>query len=193
MNRTYFGVFGLVLVATTMCAAPKFDAVKLAGGSADDATFTEYSSKDASLVTRVHAARLFRDFELHGFFRIGLLPVPVAEDVQIEIRSADCLTNALSGLHFWNGPSLAVRRGELRNVEIKLFDENQPRLSARLMHMGRDGVLELFHVSMTGGTGGQTIIPKANMQLTGPSAGWISWNSEGKSRGLFLFKPMSKK
>ena len=193
MKRKCSGVFGLVLFATTLCAAPKFDAVTVAGGAADDVTVTEYSAKDASLVARVHAARLFRDFERHGFFRIGLLPVPVAEDVQIEIRSAECLTNALSALHLWNEPSVAVRRIELRNVGIGFLDEKQQRLSARLARVRRDGDLELFNVSLTGGTGVQTFIPEATLQTSSPSAGWIRWYSEGQVRKIFPFKPMSDK
>jgi hypothetical protein len=152
------------------------------------------SAKDFALkVAQVHAARLFTDYEKHGFFRIGLLPIPVAEDVQIEIRSADCLTNALSGLHFWNEPSLGLRRFELRNLEIKSFAEKQPRLSARLARVGRDGTLELSNVSITSGTGGQTFIPKATLQITNPSVGWISWNTGGQPQGFFLFNPRSDK
>jgi hypothetical protein len=162
--------------------------------SAKDVTTCEYDSKDSTLiVTQVHAARLFKDYELHGFFRIGLLPIPVAEDVQIVIRSAACLTNALSGLHFWNEPSLGVRRLELRNLEIKSFDERQPCLSARLARVGRDGTLELSNVTITNDTGGQTFIPKATLQLTTPSVGWVGWNSGGQPQGFFLFRPMLDK
>jgi hypothetical protein len=164
----------------------------LIGMSARDVTTCEYDSKNVTLmVAKIHTARLFTDFEEHGFFRIGLLPIPVAEDVQIEIRSAECLTNALSGLNFGNEPSMGVRRFELRNLEVKSFDEKQPRLSARLARVGRDGTLELSNVSITNDTGGQTFIPKATLQITTPSVGWVSWNSGGQPQGLFLFKPMS--
>lgn len=184
------GIFTVIALTWTS----RINAMDLIGMSAKDVTTCEYDSKDFALkVAQVHAARLFTDYEKHGFFRIGLLPIPVAEDVQIEIRSADCLTNALSGLHFWNEPSLGLRRFELRNLEIKSFAEKQPRLSARLARVGRDGTLELSNVSITSGTGGQTFIPKATLQITNPSVGWISWNTGGQPQGFFLFNPRSDK
>ena len=168
------------------------DLIGTSGQSARDVTCCEYDSKNVTLmVAQIHTARLFTDYEKHGFFRIGLLPIPVAEDVQIKIRSADCLTNAMSDLHFGKEPSLGVRRFELRNLEIKSFDDKQPCLSARLARVGQDGTLELSNVSITNGTGGQMLIPKATLQISNPSAGWVSWNSEGLSQRFFLFKPMS--
>jgi len=182
------GIFTAIALAWTSWA----NAMDLIGMSARDVTSCEYDSKDYTLiVAQIHTARLFTDFEKHGFFRIGLLPIPVAEDVQIEIRSADCLTNVLSGLHFGNEPSLGERRFELRNLEIKSFDEKQPRLSARLARIARDGTLELSNVSITSCTGGPTFIPKATLQITNPSVGWVSWNSGGQPQGFFLFKPIS--
>jgi hypothetical protein len=165
----------------------------LIGMSASGVTTCEYDSKDVTLkVSQVHTARLFTDYEKHGFFRIGLLPIPVAEDVQIEIRSADCLTNALSGIHFWNEPSLAVRRLELRNLEIKSFDEKQPRLSARLARIGQDGTLELSNVSLNDGTGQPKIISKATLQLSGDSVGWLRWNCDGQLRNFYCFNQTKK-
>jgi len=181
----------LALIGTPLFAAPTLAPVKVVGVSAEDVTFSEYSSKDLSMIAQVHTVRLFKDFEHRGFFRIGLLPVPVAENVEIKIRSADYMTNALSGIHFWDEPSLAVRRIEFRNLEIKSFDENQPHLSARLGRFGQDGTLELSNVSITSGTGGQTSIPKAILQISNPSAGWVSWNSGGRQQRFLLFKPIS--
>ena len=186
----HIGIFTVMALAWT----PWTSAMDLFGMSASDVTTCEYDSENFTLkVAQIHTARFFTDFEKHGFFRIGLLPIPVAEDVQIEIRSVDCLTNALSGANFGNQPSLGVRRFELRNLEIKSFDEKQPRLSARLARIGRDGTLELSDVSITSGTGEQTFIPKAILQITNPSVGWMSWNSGGRPQGRFLFSPRSDK
>ena len=184
----------VVIIAIGLLWMSRSNAMDLIGMSAVDVTTCEYDSKNVTLVdVQIHAARLFTDYERHGFFRIGLLPIPVAEDIQIEIRSADCLTNALSGLHFGNESSLAERRFEFRNLEIKSFDEKQPRLSARLARIGRDGTLELSNVSIPSAAGGQTFIPKATLQITNPSAGWISWNSGNQPQGFFLFNPRSDK
>lgn len=187
------GIGRIFAVATLLVSLPGLNAVELVGASANDVTSSEYNSKDLSLVAQVHAAHLFTDYERRGFFRIGLLPIPVAENVQIQIRSADFLTNALLGLHFWNQPSVGVRRLELRNLEIKLFGEKQPRLSAVTARVGQDGVLELSTVSMLNATGQPLSISKATLQATGSSAGWLYWNFDGQRHDAFLFKPKSDK
>jgi hypothetical protein len=187
------GIGLIFAVATLLVSLPSLNAVELVGASANDVTSSEYNSKDLSLVAQVHAAHLFTDYERRGFFRIGLLPIPVAENVQIQIRSADCLTNALLGLHFWNQPSVGVRRLELRNLEIKLFGEKQPRLSAATARVGQDGILELSTVSMLNATGQPLSIPKATLQAAGSSAGWLHWNFDGQPQDVFLFKPASDK
>jgi hypothetical protein len=167
------------------------NALGLAGMGANDLTLSEYDG--LSPIAQVHVARMFVDYERRGFFRIGLLPIPVAENVQIQIQSADCLTNAMLALHSWNQPSFGARRLELRNLEIRLFGEKQPRLSATSAHVGQNGVLELSTVSVFNTTGQQMSIPKAVLQVAGSSAGWLRWNFDGHSQELFLFKPTSTK
>ena len=169
------------------------NAVELVRTTVSDVTLSEYSSKDLSLVAQVHTVRLFTDYERRGFFRIGLLPILVAENVKIQIQSADCLTNAMLALHSWNQPPVGVRRLKLRNLEIKLFGEKQPRLSAASARVGQDGTLELSTISVFNDTGQQTFIPKAALQVGGSSAGWLRWNFDGQPQNTFLFKPTSDK
>lgn len=176
-----------------MLLTPVVSVAGLAGTTANEVTLSEYDSKDLSLVFQVHAARIFTDYERRGFFRIGLLPIPVAEDVQVQIQSADCLTNALFALRSWNQPSVGVRRLELRNLEIKLFGEKQSRLRAVTARVGQNGTVELSTVSVFGIAGQQASIPKAILQIAGSSAGCLHWNFDGRSQELFVFKPTSDK
>jgi hypothetical protein len=176
-----------------MSLIPVVSVAGLAGTTANEVTLSEYDSKDLSLVFQVHAARIFTDYERRGFFRIGLLPIPVAEDVQVQIQSADCLTNALFALRSWNQPSVGVRRLELRNLEIKLFGEKQSRLRAVTARVGQNGTVELSTVSVFGIAGQQASIPKATLQIAGSSAGCLHWNFDGRSQELFVFKPTSDK
>lgn len=176
-----------------MSLTPVVSVAGLAGTTANEVTLSEYDSKDLSLVFQVHAARIFTDYERRGFFRIGLLPIPVAEDVQVQIQSADCLTNALFALRSWNQPSVGVRRLELRNLEIKLFGEKQSRLRAVTARVGQNGTVELSTVSVFGIAGQQASIPKATLQIAGSSAGCLHWNFDGRSQELFVFKPTSDK
>ena len=188
---------GICLVFTSSILLVSFgsglDAAEFAGVSADDVTLSEYSSKDLSLLTQVHAEHLFKDYERHGFFRIGLLPLPVAEKVQIQIKSAECLTNATLALRSWNQPSAGVKRLEVRNLEIKLFGDKQARLSAVSARIGQDGVLDLSAVSIFNAAGGQMSIPKATLQVAGSSAGWLHWSADGQPQTIFLFKPTPDK
>lgn len=157
--------------------------------SANDVTSYEY--KGLSPVVIIHAARIFTDYERHGFFRIGVLPIPVAENVQIQIQSADCLTNALFALHSWDDPSAGVKRLELRTIKIEVFGDKQPRLTAVSARIGQNGNLELSAVSLSNAAGPQVSIPKATLQIAGSSAGWLHWNCDGQSQDVFLFKPIS--
>lgn len=178
-------------VALWLSHMSRANAAGFFGTGANDVTMVEY---DGLLpIAQVHVARMFIDYERRGFFRIGLLPIAVVENVQIQIHSADCLTNAMFGLHSWSQPSVGAGRLELRNLEIRLFGEKQPRLSAAFAHVGQDGVLELSTVSLFNATGQQTSIPKAVLQAAGSSAGWLRWNFDGHQEELFLFKPTSDK
>ena len=141
----------------------------------------------------VRAGQIYVDYERRGFFRIGLLPIPVAENVQIQIQSADCLTNALLALGSWDQSSVGVKRLELRNLEIRLFGEEHPRLSAANARAGPDGSLELTKVSLFTATGQPTSIPKATLQVGGSSVGWLHWNIDGQPQDAFLFSSTSNK
>ena len=171
---------------------PRVNAREPFGKTMNDVTLSEYSS-NLSLIAQVHAVRLFTDYERRGFFRIGLLPIPVAENVQIQIQSADCLTNAMLALHSWNQSSVGVKRLELRNLEIKLFGEKQPRLRAVTACVGQNDTVELSTVSVFGIAGQQASISKATLQIVGSSAGWLRWNFDGHPQELFVFKPTSDK
>ena len=165
------------------------NALELGGTGATGVTSVEYDG--LTPVEKIHVDRMFVEYERRGFFRIGLLPIPVAENVQIQIRAADCLTNALFVSHVWNQPPVGARRLELRHLEIKMFGEKQPRLSAAVGRVGQDGNLELSDVSIFNATGQQMSISIAALQATGSSAGWLRWNSDGHPQEIFLFKPQS--
>jgi len=165
----------LLFLGVTAWSTPQssIGAVQLVGTIASDVTISDYIKKDLSPVTQVHAARIFTEYERRGFFRIGLLPVPVVENVSIIIRSADCLTNNMFEARFWNRPGMGVRRLKFRNVEIKLFGEKQPRLRADGAQVGREGAIELSNVSLPNSSEQSTPIPHATLQVNGSAIGWL--------------------
>jgi len=153
-----------------------------------EATFYEY--KGLSPVVEVHAANIFSDYEHWGFFRIGILPMAVADHVQVKIQSAQYLTNALAEVKLWHQAS---RQLEIRNLEIWLCGEKEPRLRAALARIGRDGALKLSDVTFSDDGGGQRSLPKATMQIGGPSVGYLSWDSKGHREQHFVFQILSDK
>jgi hypothetical protein len=154
----------------------------------NDASLSEYDG--VHLIARVHTTRAFIDHEKWGFFRLGLLPVPVVEGVQVQIQSAGCLTNVLSDLNSWNASSGVSRRLELRNLDISILDEKEPRLHAAIARVGRSGSLELSNVAVGRDGGVPVSIPKATLQISGPASGCLRWNDSGKEVELFVFKPL---
>lgn len=186
--------FGPVFwIVACVVLSPNIGAAGIVGMPVTTLTVSEYGSKDLSLITRVHAARVFVDYEHWGFFRIGLLPMLVAEDVQIKIQSAEDLANALADLKSWHHPASGYRQLELRNVEITFSAENQPRLRAAVARVGPDGVVKLSAVILRDAVGRQLSIPKATLQISGPSAGRFCWNDGGHQKTLLILQTPPEK
>lgn len=163
------------------------------GISAAALTVSEYSSKDLSLIMQVRAARVFVDYEHWGFFRIGLLPMLMAEDVQVKIQSPEYLANALADLESWHQPAIGCRHLELRSLEIIVGGEKQPRLRAAVARIGSDGALELSGAVVRDVAGRQLSLPRATLQIPGPTAGRLCWNSGGYQKELSILQTKTDK
>lgn len=181
-------VVGLVLVALF---EQNSLAIDWSDAGARDVTLATYRPYSTSLVTQVHAGRIFTDYERHGFFRIGLLPLLVVENIQIQINSASSLTNTLSMLGDWNKPTAGVKRLELRNLEITSLDGKTPLLRAANARMGKDGALELSNASVFSADGQPITIPKATLQISGALAGRLRWNRGGRANEFFILEPIN--
>jgi hypothetical protein len=180
--------FILFMVASLVSLQSGLCALNLDEVSGGDVTLSEYDPTNLSLVIQIHATRLFTDYEHRGFFRIGLLPVPVAKQVQIALQSTACLTNALFMLQDWKHPALGARRMEFRDLQIFLLGENQPRLRATIAHVGKNGALELSGATVTDLAGKRISLPHATLQVTGKDAGRLFWNSNDRPQELFPLK-----
>lgn len=191
----FFGRVRLVFFTVAACVSLESgaDAAALTGAVATEVTISECSSKDLSLVMQIHAGRIFIDYERRGFFRIGLLPLLVVENVHVGIQSVEYLTNALADLRFWQHPPSGVHQLELRNLEIIICGEKQPRLHAATAHVGQEGVIKLSNVSVRDAAGLQISLPKATLQISGPSAGKLCWNFDGHPGKLLVFQSLSDK
>jgi hypothetical protein len=172
-----------LLIAVGASAAP-------AANEASDVTICEYSSKGTAVIGEIHAGRIFTDYQRFGFFRIGILPVLAVDDVQVKIQSAEYLTNGLDDLESWQ-PSSGLRHMEIRNLQILVSGEQQPRLRAAIARPGRNGTVNLATVTFSESTGAPLSLPQATLQISGPSAGLLAWNSAGHAEKYFVFPPQA--
>jgi hypothetical protein len=155
--------------------------------SLDDATVEKY--KGLQLVSRIHITRTFVDHEKWGFFKIGLAPIGVVEGIDVQVLSADSITNALYAINPGSISSAKLRRLEFRNLAISLLGEKEPRLRADSARIGQADILELSHVSVS--NNGEAIsIPKATLQVSGPNCGCLRWNDAGSQEQLFVLQPL---
>ena len=154
--------------------------------SLDDATVEKYNG--LQLISRVHVTRTFVDHEKWFFFKISAAPVEVVDGVDVQILSAESLTNALYGIKAASLSSSKLRHVEFRNLTISLLNEKAPRLRAASARIGADDILELSRVSVS--NGGTTVtIPKAALQVSGPESGSLFWNDAGRQEQLLILKP----
>ena len=161
----------ICLIVLWMQSPAPIHAGELAGTTAEHLRLTEYD--DAQPIIKIQAARIFEDHERFGFFRLGLAPLAVLQSVQIQTASANRLTNALASLNAWRCAARDLRRLEIRDLEISLFGEKEPRLRAATARPNAAGALELSKVSLAGGP--TLPIPKATLPMTGPTAGRLRW------------------
>ncbi|HEV2329267.1 MAG TPA: hypothetical protein VGY56_10810 [Verrucomicrobiae bacterium] len=178
------GVFCLVI---WLCGAVIAPAQMAFGPAMDDATMEAYHG--VQLAGRIHITRAYIDHKKFGFFRLGLAPVPVVDGVQIQVRSAESLTNVLQSLGSANLSSDKLRHLEFRNVEISLLNDKSPRLRADKARLIALNVLELSHVSISSALQGALTISRATLQVSGPDCGLLTWNDTGNPKELPLFKP----
>ena len=181
-----------LLLGLASCLALQFAVAAQNSDSATGVTISEYDSNDLSPAGQVRAGRFFIDHERCGFFRIGFLPLLVVENVQIEIRSVACLTNALADLKSWHQPARGLRQMEMRNLEISLAGDKHPCLRAASARLGPEGTVRLSAVTVLGASGQSFTLPDASLQISGPAAGRLAWNHGGNLESQPLFDLSSR-
>ena len=152
--------------------------------SLDGATLEKYQG--LQLDSRIHINRTYIDHEKWGFFKIALAPIEVVDGVNVQIHSADSLANVLDVIKSSHVSAAVQRHLELRNVEIGLLGEKEPRLRAATVGIVRPDLLQLSHVSVSNG-GVATSIPKATLQVSGPDCGCLRWNEGVSQHQMFVF------
>lgn len=121
---------------------------------------------------KVQADRIYTDYERKGFFRLGILPLGVMENVVFEICQTGPATNRLVRLQEWIGAS-ATKRVEFRKVTFLASDGCTNRLECGRVRIGPDGQWELCEgVRFSSGTN-QIEAVRATLQVSGERTGQV--------------------
>jgi|GEM_PF-2248304 len=134
-------------------------------------------------VLRVESTRT--EYQRRGFFRIGALPVMVAERVRLEVRDPQATAQVFGGLPEWLRAPGKGRAGEVRDFQMRGPEPaGAPWLTVARVRMAEHGQWELKDGSLRSPEGGVIQFGQALMQITGEHAGRITL-TVGRSIALF--------
>jgi hypothetical protein len=130
-------------------------------------------------VLSISCAQLRKEHRSVGFFRIGALPMAVAEEVVIEVRDPQYLVAALEQAR------LALNAGasdtvELRKVILRDPRQSQPVLAVAKVRMLPGGIWQISGGGASFITGKSQSFDEARLHLTGPLLGQLEWSEAGK-------------
>lgn len=160
----------LLLVSLLSLAAPGWTASQF---EAQGVTFPFYVSGQKEPAAVIHVERLYNDYQRKGFFRIGTLPVLVADTVTVTVSDSRHATNAFA---FFDG---GLRRGpgsravEWRRIRWVIGSESSARLQADRAS-ARPGRWEFHDGVVRTGQDGPIHFRRALLQTAGPNAGELA-------------------
>jgi hypothetical protein len=173
----------LSLTLLVLCSAPTLVAADTPIKSSDGASrsnFVEvqnaviplYLDSKPEPVALLRATRIHEGLQRRGFFRIGVLPTLVVEDLKIEVKDAQRLSKAWATVH------LALRFGSKRempieasNLIIQVRNKSEPRLRAGRAVFQSGNSLLLTDVSLRAPDGTVRHVTSGSLNLTGEHAG----------------------
>ena len=191
---------GVLLLRTSL--ADVVAAESLGGGfllrsQMSDVELPLYVGADTQPAGIVRVDRVFTDYERHGFFRIGALPVLVLDGVTVELTCLDQARAALTQTQGWLGANnpenpgtnggveassqpkagRTSRRLDCRNLTIVIPGSVTNVVRAGRAKIAADGQLELTeNVRVEGMLSFQT--RQARLQMSGPMCGELTWEAQ---------------
>ena len=191
------GVFGpagrglCVLVGITLAVVPPCPAQTWPLDPPTPITKVEvpvYVKLNPEPVAVFRAERILDDYQTKGFFRIGALPLTVAEDLNIELKDPSRLPVALSAL----GGRFALKDAGKRTVEGRNFTlsfsgEKHGRLQARCVRMEGPSEWTMEEGSVSLPNAAPARFHRGVLVLDGLEAGWIKYQSTNGVVQMHLF------
>jgi hypothetical protein len=145
--------------------------------------YLDFGSKPAALL---RAKAIYPDHQRRAFFRIGVLPMLVAEDVTVEVCDPERAAAALAGLRDGLKPHAHGAAIELRRVAFQFPAEPAPRLKAATLRLQDNGQWQLLDFTLQSPTNAPRI-PRGRLQITGDHAGRVTWETAGGPAAFNLF------
>lgn len=126
-------------------AVAKHPISSIQGLQAQGVSIPIYQAGRSEPTAIVTIQRIHKDHQRHGFFRIGALPLWIAENVQIQLLNQQPEEQLLSAL----SRALRTRSGdlqrsvEIRRLQISFSNEGEPRLCAGHVSIAENGSWQL--------------------------------------------------
>lgn len=147
-----------------------------------------YGARGGTPVAVVHVQRFRKEFDRKGFYRIGMMPLLIAEDVTIEVWREAEFREVLGEIKTILGPSSTQgARVEMRRVTFRFPNESTPRLTADSARFKPDGAWDL-RGSIQFTAGSESLRARhGRLTVTGAEAGRLQLDGRGAERSAHLF------
>ncbi len=146
---------------------------------------TAIPSADNRTIAVLRVGKIFKEPQRKGFFRIGLLPLVVADQVIVEVEDPVLFQREFTNVHNRLFSSHGRVPVELRHVEFKFPSEPSPRLQAGRVRLKSQGQWELSDGVIFRVSDNEIQCAQAVLQITGPGAGNL--RSQDAPHALNLF------
>jgi hypothetical protein len=144
-----------------------------------------YLDFGAPALAVMRADRIYPTHQRLGYFRLGLRPMLECDGVTLEICDAAKIAQALAGVR----DNLKAQAGgmaiEMRDVAVRFTPDITPRLRAGTIRFQGQGEWLLSNVVLQSGTN-LLHLRCAYLQVTGPQAGQVTWESGGTTTSANL-------
>lgn len=184
-RKRWRGAFTVLLLAGLVGAifssAATIEFNRSGGENFKKAVFHVYATKgEPKRIATVRIGSGHQEYKRKSFFRIGLLPVFVAEDVEIEFENEMGLRHSLVKWQGWLRRPEAASQVMIRRFAIRRTGERMPCLKAEAIHVVSDGILELQGIECM--SEDQILTAhKGDLKIAGPETGrLILYSSQGK-------------
>jgi hypothetical protein len=168
MKRHLIGLLFCVLSAAPHGRAAGSE-LELAG-----VAYPFYAPGGAEPAVLIQVERVHKDYQRRAFFRIGALPMAVAETVTVRIAQPDQALTALAKLDARLRQTGQVKAVEWRGVTFIFAPEGAPRLHAGRMRLSRGETWELLDGVRVNRSTNEVQFSRAVLHVAGERAGQIT-------------------